>query len=287
MQSTSSSSPGLRPARRRTFSIAAVFDKKKEESSSASIQEASQAASIIDSSPIPTSPVEKGSTPNSVEHGTAFKSSQKTPDTPPASPQYSFPGGRTQQLAVETRQQRYNRPQTPMDFTFQSMGFAMGNTRASIDDVRSQLAVVKDELKTLQEKLAERDSEIKSIRGQLDQMMQLYEQAILDINKSADEKDALRDQVQRLRGAWTAERDARKALEEEIDLRIDKERQLQARIRRMSAQDSLSVLARARRPVVDGERPKAVDRSRRGNLPSPSLRGSFPFNQSSPRELEL
>jgi chromosome segregation ATPase len=174
-----------------------------------------------------------------------------------------------------------------MDFTFQSMGFAMGNSRASIDDVRSQLVVVKDELKTLQEKLAERDVDIKAIRGQLDQMMEMYEQAILDISKSAEEKDALKDQIQRLRSAWTAERDARKALEEKIDVRVDKERQLQAKLRRMSAQDSLSVLARARRPGGDGERAKAMDRNRRGPLLSPSLRGSFPFNQSSPRELEL
>lgn len=287
MQSPSSDNRGLRPARRRTFSIAAVFDQKKEESSLTSVQEASQAASIINSSPIPTSPVEKGSTPTKlVEHVTASVPHQQPLDTPPASPQSSLPDGRMQQLAAEARQQRYNRPQTPMDFTFQSMGFTMGNSRASIDDVRSQLVVVKDELKTLQEKLAERDLDIKSIRTQLDQMMERYEQTILDISKSTDEKDALRDQVQRLRSTWTAEREARKALEEEIDLRVDKERQLQAKIRRMSAQDSLSVLARARRPAVDGERPKAVDR-RRGNLLSPSLRGSYPFNQSSPRELEL
>lgn len=175
-----------------------------------------------------------------------------------------------------------------MDFTFQSMGFGLGNSRASIDDVRSQLVEVKDELKSLQEKLAERDLEIKGIRTQLDQMMEKYEQAIVDAEKTANEKDELKDQVQRLRSAWTAERDARKALEEEIEVRLDKERQLQARIRRMSAQDSLSVLARARRPVADGDqRSRAMDRNRRGTVNGSSLRGSFPFNQSSPRQLEL
>lgn len=163
----------------------------------------------------------------------------------------------------------------------------MGNTRASIDDVRSQLATVKEELKTLKEKLAERDVDIKSIKTQIDRLTEMYEKAIEDIDRSAEEKDALRDQIQRLRSEWMAERDARKALEEEIDLRVDKERQLQAKIRRMSAQDSLSVLARARKPGGDGERSKAGERSRRGPLLSPSLRGSFPFNQSSPRELEL
>ncbi|KUJ06511.1 uncharacterized protein LY89DRAFT_410501 [Mollisia scopiformis] len=274
---------GFRPARRRTFSIAAVFDKKKEDSSSSGgLQEASKAASIIESSPVPTSPTEN----TAGEHGEMMHK-QNAPDTPPASPQSSFSSGRSEQLAAQTRQQRH-RPQTPMDFTFQSMGFGLGNSRASIDDVRTQLAAVRDELKSLQEKLEVQDLEIKGIRTRLDQMMERYEEAILDAEKTTKEKDNLKDQVQRLRSAWTAEREARKELEEEIESRLDKERQLQARIRRMSAQDSLSVLARARRPAGDGDqRPRVMERSRRGTVNGSSLRGSYPFNQSSPRELEL
>lgn len=137
----------------------------------------------------------------------------------------------------------------------------------------------------MQEKLAERDLEIKNIRTQLDKMMERYERAILDAEKTAMEKDELLDQVQRLKSAWTAERGARKELEEEIELRVDKERQLQARIRRMSAQDSSSVLARARTPVTD-EGARFMGR-RRGTVNGSGLRGSFPFNQSSSRELEL
>jgi len=175
-----------------------------------------------------------------------------------------------------------------MDFTFQSMGFGLGLSRASIDDVRSQLVEVRDEVKSLQEKLAEQDLEIKDIRTQLDKMMEKYEQAILDAEKTTSEKDELKDQVQRLRTAWVAEMDARKLLEEEMESRLDKERQLQARIRRMSAQDSLNVLARARAPRMDGEqKPGFSGRSRRGTVNGSGLRGTFPFNQSSPRELEL
>jgi len=175
-----------------------------------------------------------------------------------------------------------------MDFTFQSMGFGLGISRASIDDVRSQLVEVRDEVKSLQEKLAERDLEIKDIRTQLDKMMEMYEQAILDVDKTTNEKDELKDQVQRLRTAWAAEREARKLLEEEMESRLDKERHLQARIRRMSAQDSLNVLARARTPRMDGEeKPGFSGRSRRGTVNGSGLRGTFPFNQSSPRGLEL
>jgi len=279
MQSSFVSNVGFRPAWRRTLSTAAEFDKKKENtSSSARVQEASKAASVIESSPVPTTPVETSTSVDS-----AMKPRHQIPDTPPTSPQSSFYTGRMGQLAAETKQ-RYNRPQTPMDFS-QTMGFGMGSSRASIDDIRSQLAEVREELKTMQEKLAERDHEIKSIRTQLDKMMETYEQAILDAEKTAMEKDELKDQVQRLRSAWTEEREARKELEEEIEMRVDKERQLQARIRRMSAQDSSSVLARARTPAT-GEKSSFMAR-RRETVNGSGLRGSYPFTQSSPRGLEL
>lgn len=282
MQSTPCRSNGFGPARRRTFSIAAVFDKKREGlAGSTGLHEASKAASIIDSSPVPSSSLEK----TTIEHGSTPE--QQKPDTPPASPQSSFDKGRREHLGAEIKQQR-QRPQTPMDFTFQSMGFAVGNSRASIDDVRSQLAIVTDELKTLQEKLDIQDQTIKALRTQLDEMMEKYEEAILNAEKNAIEKEELKDQVQRLRTAWTAEREMRKELEEEIEMRLDKERQLQARIRRMGAQDSLSVLARARKPMGDvDQRSKLMEKSRRGTVNGLSRGGSYPFNQSSLRELEL
>jgi len=283
MQSSLENNRFFRPARRRTLSIARVFDKKEDILGQARLQEASKAADIIGSSPIPTSPVES-TTPSSLAKHTVPR--QQILDTPPTSPGSSFPGGRNGQLAAEAKQQRYNRPQTPMDFTFQPKGFGLGISRASIDDVRSQLAEVREELKSMQEKLAERDLEIKSIRTQLDKMQEMYEKAILDAENTAKEKDELMDQVRRLRSAWIDERDARKALEEEIECRIDKERQLQARIRRMSAQDSSSVLARARTPMTDGGE-SFMGRSRRGTVNGSSLRGSFPFNQSPRKELEL
>lgn len=265
-----------RPARRRTLEIAAAFDKKKEDGRAIPAQEASKAASVIQSSPVPTSPVES-TPPNNM------KPRQQIPDTPPASPRSSVPSGRIGQLVGETKQ-RYDRPQTPMDFTFQSMGFGMGSSRASLDDIRSQLAEVRQELKTMQEKLAEQDLEIKSIRSRLDQMIEMYERSIVDAGKTAKEKDELQDQVQRLSSAWREERQARQELEEEIEMRVAKERQLQAKLKRMSSQDSASVLARARRPLNDE---KSSLRGRRGTVNGSGLKPSFPFNQSSPRELQL
>ena len=76
-----------------------------------------------------------------------------------------------------------------------------------------------------------RDTEI-SLQKDLDKAAEEYDEAIRSLQKSKAEKDALKDQVERLQWEVDRERKRRQALQEDIDVNVRQEEDLLEMLRR-------------------------------------------------------
>jgi hypothetical protein len=253
-------------------------------SSNSSLRAADEAELTIGQSPVPPLLNEKSEIPQPVVPKRPSRTKKRQEDalnTPPPSPQEHF-RRHVEPLAKEPSQPQVARPPTPIDST-------LGSNYASVEYVQSQLVDVKAEIESLKVKLAQRDNEIVALRKQLNEAATQYRQAIDDIKRGREERDRLKEQVDRLRTELEDETRVRQNLEEDVGRRLARERELSEEMRRMEEAQ------RVRVPVVMAEPPRLEGKERRRSRtkethihihdrPSSDLRWSFGLGSSAKKK---
>ncbi|CZR70045.1 uncharacterized protein PAC_19946 [Phialocephala subalpina] len=138
----------------------------------------------------------------------------------------------------------------------------------SLDGLQNQLSNVKDEIRSLRTELQVRERAVISVRHDLDEAVEKYDQAILDLQRSQREKNALQEQVERLRNELKQEREARSELEREIEERIQKELRLLDMLERTSKisqtriEESILATERRTREAEEADQERAARSAR-------------------------